>query len=371
MAISCEEVKEWITIWENNTHDFKSCGILSHPEDIAELMVAFGNNKFVSEDFGGRIIIGVEDATHEIENFEVKTGHEEHIMNIARDKCYPSIHPTFEIVSCEEKHVYVITIPKMTETPYQIITKEGKSHRIRVGTTIREPTSEELSMLYNQKSDTHDDKINTITTKFPSRTNQPLRQITIIPIDSNSKMITLNPDNSKLVMDNAPTTSSITDKKIIQNEIHFQNRNFPSRNTCWGIINDLGFFSMIEILIQSDKIMYIEREIVFLLDALKFIKKIYEEFGYNQRILIQYNHQNVQNFDFKTWDISDKFHFIDKKVEISDFVIERTVAISSLDSKALVGSIIEEIARACNWTVNEGEFEELIKLSIKKVPDLE
>ena len=40
MTISCEELNELISVWENYTHDFKSYGILSHPEDIAKLMVS-------------------------------------------------------------------------------------------------------------------------------------------------------------------------------------------------------------------------------------------------------------------------------------------------------------------------------------------
>ena len=95
MTITLADVNKWVARWEGHTLDFKSHGILSHTEDLAELIVAFGNNKFVSEDFGGRIIIGVND-NKEFENFEAKQGHEELIMNISRDKCYPAINPKFE-----------------------------------------------------------------------------------------------------------------------------------------------------------------------------------------------------------------------------------------------------------------------------------
>ena len=151
MVFTEQDIHSWIKKWEGQTLDFKSKDILDHPNDLVELMVAFGNNK-ESEHFGGRMIIGVNNQTREIESFSVKEGHELHIMNIARDKCYPSINLKFEIVKCEHNQVYVITIPKMNNIPYQVITKNGKTHRIRVGSTIREPTSHELEKLYEKNN---------------------------------------------------------------------------------------------------------------------------------------------------------------------------------------------------------------------------
>jgi len=145
-------IKQWIKDWESLTLDFKLKDILSDNFKIAKTMVSFGNNKYVEKDFGGRLVIGVNNKTRAVEGVEFDPKHEEHIMNIARDKCYPSISPVFEKIDYEGKTLYVITIPKMTSTPYQLITKEGRIHLIRVGSTIREPTSIELARLYSDLS---------------------------------------------------------------------------------------------------------------------------------------------------------------------------------------------------------------------------
>lgn len=70
--------------------------------------------------------------------------------------------------------------------------------------------------MYNQKPEnTWEASKNDI--QSTSKTVQPLRQITIIPIDSNSKMISLNSENADYVMNNTFTTTSIGQKKVIQN----------------------------------------------------------------------------------------------------------------------------------------------------------
>ena len=358
MIITDQDVKQWIKNLEGQTIDFKSYDILSHAHDLAELMVAFGNNKFVSEDYGGKIIIGINNQK-EIEHFEAKQGHEELIMNVARDKCSPSIHPEFQDVKVDDNHVYVITIPKMTEIPFQLIGKDGKTHRIRIGSTIREPNSQELEKLYS-KSPILNDKVEQIIKKFPSQTDVPFRHITIIPIDNNSKLIDYNVENTDWFKINRPKTCGIRHVKLIQNEIHYEGGTFPSSGSCWGIFNDFGSFSWIEVLNNKQKTVFIEREAVFLIDILEYVKLSLTKFGYDQRLYIHYRHNNVQNYDYTCYDTMHPYHFNDVKILLSDFLIERTVSMSSLDSQKLTNSILEEIARTCNWSVNTGEFDKFI-----------
>ena len=99
---------------------------------------------------------------------------------------------------------------------------------------------------------------------------------------------------------------------------------------------------------------------MFLLDIFHFIKEVFRKFDYNQRIFINYRHGNVQNYKLSTWDIHDKYHLDNHVVQTSDFSIERTISLNSFDSSVLTGSILEELARACDWPVDEGEFEEHI-----------
>lgn len=355
--ITENELKKLIECGETNTIDFKSFRILSDVPKLAELMVAFGNNKFISEDFGGRIIIGVTDDAHQVEDFKIKSGHEESIMNVARDKIYPGMNPSFDKVSVDEKMVYVITIPKMINIPYQLIERDGNTHRIRVGTTVREPTFQELDNLYNKNEQKLDEKIDIITSKFPGSIGHPFRHISIIPFDSNAQMIFFGKENTEWLKANHPKTMSITDKKLIQNEIHYKNKNFPGSGTDWGIINEQGYFSLFGILAhQNERIIYLEREIMFLLEVFDFIQKIFTKFDYHQRIFINYKHGNVESYNLTTSDIFDKYHSKDHLVQTSDFVISRIVSLGSFDSKVLTGSILEELARTCDWPVDEGEF---------------
>lgn len=366
MPVTAEDVKRWATNFESQTMDLKSYGILSHPEDLAGLMVAFANNKFVSQDYGGRIIIGIDNGGN-IEDFIPKQGHEEHIMNIARDKCFPSIQPEFEKVAVDGKSVYVITIPKMTNFPYQLITPQGRSHRIRVGSTIREPNSEELAKLYdNSISNTPLSKTVSIESLL-SRIDGPIRKITIIPVDANSKLITLDKNNTTWLQSEIPRYVVISKATLSQNEIHYQ---FDSgaRKT-HGIINDFGHFSFVEQIEQEqpvsrgyeqNPIVSIEREIYFILSILEYIKKVYSKFNYQQRILITYSQHNVQNYSFTYSNFMRAGYHRPHIIQKSDFSIVREIDLSSLNEKALLGSILEEMARVANWPVIEGDFSRII-----------
>jgi len=148
MTITSDEIRSWLKNFEDQIMDRKSIQILSHASDLADLMVAFANNKFVPQDFGGIMIIGIDDNGN-VERFVPQQKHEELIMNVARDKCVPSILPLFEKVDFNGSVVYVVTIPKMTSTPYQVKISNILTHKIRVGSTVRDPNPEELSRLYS------------------------------------------------------------------------------------------------------------------------------------------------------------------------------------------------------------------------------
>lgn len=151
------EIEKWIEEWEGQTLEFKREDILNDSFKLARSMVAFANNKSVSGDVGGRIVIGVNNQTHVIEGIKSKAGHEEYIMNIARDRCLPPLTPDFEKINHKGKTLYIISIPKMKRTPFQLKAKEGNIHLIRVGSTIRNPSAEEIAELYG-KSKSEEEK---------------------------------------------------------------------------------------------------------------------------------------------------------------------------------------------------------------------
>ncbi len=139
-----EEVLELIKNGENSRVEFKDERI--KPGDLAKEIVAFANSE------GGTILIGVDDQSN-IVGFERKDM-EEWVINICRNNCQPSLVPLFETVSFDEKTVAVVTVPK----------REGIVHRtpdghyyIRVGSTVRDASPEELARLFQFGGYVHHD----------------------------------------------------------------------------------------------------------------------------------------------------------------------------------------------------------------------
>lgn len=78
---------------------------------------------------------------------KAKKGHEEHIMNIASDKCDPSLAPKFQKIGIPKKgDVYIIRVTERQGPYHAVRTKGGYRFFIRVGSTIREIPPSELSL---------------------------------------------------------------------------------------------------------------------------------------------------------------------------------------------------------------------------------
>ena len=140
--VTIREIRNWIAEGEGPTVDFKNSGILSNPNDLAKLMVAFANT------LGGHILIGIND-DHSFEGLTTNSGHQSHIMNIARTNVDPPLTVSFENVIVDGNPVYVITVPKFTSYPHALRTSGGKVYYIRVGDTIREPAPQEMTLLFS------------------------------------------------------------------------------------------------------------------------------------------------------------------------------------------------------------------------------
>jgi len=137
---TAEEVLELLRQDEGPTLEFKDSLILSDSFKLARVMIAFANAK------GGILLLGIKD-DKSIEGMKAKKGHEEHVMNIASDKCDPSLAPKFETVRIPEKgDVYVIRVLERQGPYHAVKTKNGYKFFIRVGSTIREKRPSELSL---------------------------------------------------------------------------------------------------------------------------------------------------------------------------------------------------------------------------------
>ena len=345
---------------ESQVFDRKSKGILSHANDLAELMVAFGNNKFVSEDFGGVIVIGIND-DGTFEELEPKQGHEEMIMNVAQQNIYPPMTPTFEVVSDSTRNVYAITIPKMTTTPYGLKTSDGVVYKKRVGSTIRSIGYDELKLL-DKESDESESKEDRIEQSFPRSTDRPFIKVTIIPIDANRQIINFNKDNTDWLKSIPPKYLGFREIVLKQNEIHYDSKNFPSSESAWCVLNQDGCFSAIEgIQLYSENTVHIGRQTVVLMSILHYAKKVYKKFKYSGRISVKLELNNVQGSYFKTTDLNDPFYHIEKQFTINPIPIRRIVSLDLLNIDSLVTSIMTEVCRACDWTIDESEFHKYVE----------
>nr|VFJ64120.1 MAG: ATP-dependent DNA helicase RecG [Candidatus Kentron sp. FW] len=144
-----EFVRQLIDQGENGQVEFKS--VDARPEAIAREIVAFANTA------GGTLLIGVGD-DGEIVGLETNDitgkGVEERLANISRHNIIPALRLDSRLVGIAGKKLLVVTVPKGCDKPYQTI--DGK-YWIRVGSTNRTATKEELSRLFQQAGLVHFD----------------------------------------------------------------------------------------------------------------------------------------------------------------------------------------------------------------------
>ncbi len=156
-------VEELIAQGENVSIEFKSNEV--RPDALAREMVALSNT------FGGTVLVGVED-DGAISGLQPPHD-EEWISNIARNNIVPTILPTTELVEIDNHKIAAIQISKGPHKPYQTI--DGKFW-IRVGSTNRTATKEELSRLFQEAGLVHFDiapvERTTRTSLDPSKLHQ-------------------------------------------------------------------------------------------------------------------------------------------------------------------------------------------------------
>lgn len=111
---------------------------------VMKTVVAFANCQ------GGRIIFGVDDHTHEVLGVdgEDRARLQDMVSDMISDTCVPQLFPTFSWQNISEKLLFVVDIPKSTQTPYYL-KSEGmdKGVYVRVGATTRSASPEKIREL--------------------------------------------------------------------------------------------------------------------------------------------------------------------------------------------------------------------------------
>ena len=131
---------------ENISVEFKSAQV--RPESVAREMVAFSNS------YGGTLYIGVED-DGSVSGLDEGRKWDEWAANIARNSVNPAISPRISVEEECGKQILKINIEKGRNKPYQTLS-DGK-YWIRVASTVRIATQQELSRLFQAAGMVHYD----------------------------------------------------------------------------------------------------------------------------------------------------------------------------------------------------------------------
>ncbi len=142
---SKDEIIQLIEGGENSAVEFKSVDVKI--DSLAKEMAAFSNTN------GGVILMGVED-NGDITGLKEKTGVEEWVANVARNNIIPAVQINYFEIEISNKKVAVITVGKGKDKPYQTTKHQ---FLIRVGSTNRITTQNELMRLFQQSGVFHYD----------------------------------------------------------------------------------------------------------------------------------------------------------------------------------------------------------------------
>ncbi|MDE0302259.1 MAG: putative DNA binding domain-containing protein [Gammaproteobacteria bacterium] len=136
------DILEIIASGENSKVEFKRDIVKN--EDVARELVALSNMQ------GGVVLLGVAN-DHTVVGL-TRDNIEEWVMTLCRDKIRPAIIPTFSVFKDVEpgKDVAVIEVERSIYV-HSLYHGNKNTYYIRVGSQNREPTSEELARLFQQR----------------------------------------------------------------------------------------------------------------------------------------------------------------------------------------------------------------------------
>lgn len=135
--LASDELAALVAGGEDSFTEFKNPQVSNR--DLAKELCAFANSA------GGRVLIGVDDDGSIV---GADRWDEERIMSVARTLLDPPIVPGYQRIVWEgDKEVLVASADQGLEKPYAVGGGEGKRYFVRVGSTSREASREELIRL--------------------------------------------------------------------------------------------------------------------------------------------------------------------------------------------------------------------------------
>lgn len=134
--MTTKDIKLKIADGESLIVEFKEQ--MGNLDELSAEICAFANSE------GGLIIFGVSD-NQQIKGLENYQKIEERIMNVLRSNIEPALTAKFSLIEIDGKVVGVLEIPKSAFRPHK--TNQGRYY-IRVGTTKRYPSRQELARIY-------------------------------------------------------------------------------------------------------------------------------------------------------------------------------------------------------------------------------
>ncbi len=140
-----EELKNIIVNGENSTVEFNE--ELSHNDSITKEIVAFLNFK------GGVLIFGVSDDGMILGISEKHF--EERIMNIFYQRIFPNVIPEYEELLIDDKRLALVRVEMGIDKPYYTKINGKNCYFIRMGSTSREASREELLRLFQSSGNIH------------------------------------------------------------------------------------------------------------------------------------------------------------------------------------------------------------------------
>jgi len=121
---------------EDSFTEFKSAG--TSTKAVAKELCAFLNTA------GGRLFLGVED---DGTTTGLGTWTEEVVMNVGRTLIQPAVTPRWQSLELAGTRVAIVSVDRGTDKPYAVGGGESKNYYVRVGSTSREASREDLVRL--------------------------------------------------------------------------------------------------------------------------------------------------------------------------------------------------------------------------------